>query len=232
MSNNKVELNLVDKLVLLALDDEKGTFVSDAMVFGYCMAGAALFELSMRTHIHVAENKVKLTNKAPLGDDALDYCLELISSSSKERTIRYWIEKLGNRERELRKRVLDKLVALEILEQQENKVLWVFTTKKYPTKNELPENIVRKRLHDIVVNESKAEVDEIMIISLVNACKLNKEVYGKEIAKREDKKIKGLVKDYPFADTTGKLIKELHDTITAVLVMLITTTTITSTSST
>jgi hypothetical protein len=231
MSDNKSDLNLLDKLVLLALDDERGTFVSDSMVFGYCIAGAVLFELSIKERIQIVENKVKLANKEKLQDEVLDYCLEIIANSKKERKVNHWIEAIGNKEGALRKKVLDKLISLEILEEKENKILWIFTNKKYPTKNELPENIIRKRLNDIILNESKAEMDEIMIISLVNSCGLNKEVYGKSIAKKKAKEIKRIIKDYQFADSTGKLIKELHDTIIAVLVIIIAASTITTTTS-
>lgn len=229
MSNNKPNLNLIDKLVLLALDDDKGTFVSDSIVFGYCIAGAVLFELSIKEKIQIFENKVQITNKEKLNDEVLDYCLEIISDSKKERKVNHWIEAIGNKEGALRKKALAKLISLEILEEKENKILWIFTNKKYPTKNELPEKTIRQRLNDIIINESKAEMDEIMIISLVDSCGLNKEVYGKEIAKKKDKEIKSIIKDYQFADTTGKLIKELHDTIIAVLVIIIATTTITTT---
>ena len=230
MNNNKPNLNLIDKLVLLALDDVKGTFISDSMVFGYCIAGAVLFELSIKERIQIVENKVQITNSEKLNDEVLDYCLHIISDSKKERKINHWIELIGNKEGALQKKALDKLISLEIIEEKENKILWVFTNRKYPTKNELPEKTIRQRLHDIIINKSKAEMDEIMLISLVDSCSLNKEVYGKEIAKKKDNEIKSIIKDYQFADSTGKLIKELHDTIIAVIVILIATTTITTTS--
>jgi hypothetical protein len=221
MSNNKLDLNLLDKLFLLALDDEKGTFVSDSEVFGYCIAGAILFELSIKERIQIVENKVKIVNKEKLNDEVLDYCLEIISDSKKDRKVNHWIETIGYKEGSLRKKVLNKLISLEILEEKENKILWVFTIKKHPTKNVLPENILRKRLNDIIVNKTKAELDEIMIISLVDSCGLNKEVYGKEMAKIKDEEIKSIIKNYQFADTTGNLIKELHDEIIAVLLLTI-----------
>jgi hypothetical protein len=221
MSNNKLDLNLLDKLFLLALDDEKGTFVSDSEVFGYCIAGAILFELSIKERIQIVENKVKIVNKEKLNDEVLDYCLEIISDSKKDRKVNHWIETIGYKEGSLRKKVLNKLISLEILEEKENKILWVFTIKKHPTKNVLPENILRKRLNDIIVNKTKAELDEIMIISLVDSCGLNKEVYGKEIAKIKNEEIKSIIKNYQFADTTGNLIKELHDEIIAVLLLTI-----------
>ncbi len=229
MSDNKPNLSLIDKLVLLALDDEKGTFVSDSMAFGYSIAGAVLFELSIKERIEIVENKVKIINKEKLNDETLDYCLEIISDTKKERNVNHWIEMIGNKEGSLRKKALNKLISLGILEEKENKILWIFTDRKYPTKNEIPEKNIRQRLNNIIINDSKAGMDEIMIISLADSCGLNKEVYGKEVAKKNDNKIKSIIKAYQFADTTGKLIKELHDTIIAVIVILIATTTITTT---
>lgn len=224
MTEKKSNLNLIDKLVLLAVHDEKGNFVADSVVFGYCLAGAIMFELSIKERIQIVENKVKVATKEKLNDEVLDYCLEIISDSKKERNVNHWIQAIGNKEGTLRKKVLDKLISLEILVEKENKILWVFANNKYPTKNELPENLLRKRLNDIVSNKSNADVDEIMIISLVDSCGLNKEVYGKEIAKKKSKEIKSIIKNYQFADSTAMLIKQLHDTIIAVLVILISTT--------
>jgi len=221
MNDNKLDLNLLDKLILLALDDEKGTFVSDSMVFGYCIAGAVLFELSIKKSIQIIDDKIKIIKEGKINDEVLNYCLQIISDSNKERKIDYWIEVIGNKAAALQKMVIDKLILLEVLEAKENKVLWIFTNKKYPTKNELPENLIRKRLNDIITNGLKAEMDEIMIISLVDSCALNKEVYGKVIAKEKEKQIKSIIKEYQFADTTGKLIKEIHERIIAVLLIII-----------
>ncbi len=229
MSDNKLDLNLHDKLVLLALDDEKGAFVSDSMIFGYCIAGAILFELSIKGRIQIVEDKVKVIEDEKLNDEALDYCLKLITDSKKERKMSYWVETIGFKDNLLCKKILDKLISLDILEEKENRILWIFKNNKYPTKNEVPENLIRKRLNDIILNASKAKNDEIMIISLVDTCGLNNEVYGKDIANLKKKEVKRIIKDYQFADTTGKLIEEIHDTIIAVLVVIIATTTITST---
>ncbi|MCG8581472.1 MAG: GPP34 family phosphoprotein [Bacteroidales bacterium] len=226
---DKLDLNILDKLVLLALDDEKGTFVSDSMVFGYCLAGAVIFELSIRDRIKIVDGKIRIVKEKRLNDEVLDYCLDIISDSKKDRKINHWIEILGNKEGSIRKIVLDKLISLKILQEREDKVLWIFKTKKFPTKNELPENLIRKRLNDIIKSRAKAELDEIMIISLVDSCGLNNEVYGKALAKEKAKKIKSIIKEYQFADNTGKVIKELHDTILAVLILIISTTTITTT---
>lgn len=230
MNDINNELNLVDKLVLLAIDDQKGTFVSNSMVFGFCLAGAVMFELSLKNKIVIKDNKVKLLSRHHLQDDVLDLCLDMISNSKKERTLKHWIEKVGRKESDLRKKVLHKLISLGLLKEVEDKILWIFTHKKYPTTNNKPENLIRKRLNDIVAYGAKAETDELMIISLVHACDLNKEVYGKDVAKKRAKYIKQLVKDFEFEDSTGKVIKELHDTIMGLIVVMMATTVVTTSS--
>ncbi len=230
MNDINKELNLVDKLILLAIDDQKGTFVSNSMVFGYCVAGAALFELSLREKIKIEDKTVQLLSRTHMRDEVLDFCLNMISGSKKERTLKHWIEKIGWKESELRKKVLAKLISFGILKEVEDKFLWIFKHKKYPTTNNKPENLIRKRLYNIVAFGSKAETDELMIISLVDACDLNKEVYGKDVAKSKAKDIKRLVKDFEFVDSTGKVIKELHDTIMAVIVVMMATTVVTTSS--
>lgn len=229
MNDPIANLNLLDKLILLALDDEKGTFVSNSLVFGYCLAGAALFELSICEKIQVSGNRVQLKDKESIDDEALDFCLEMIAKSKKERKVNYWIESIGNKEKSLRTNTLNKLISLGILAKKEDKILWIFTNNKYPSKNDKPENALRKQLHEIVINDSHADFDEIMIVSLVDACGLNREVYGKEIAKKQKKKIKKLIKEFEFAEDTGKVIQEIHETIMAVLIIMITTTTVTTT---
>jgi len=229
MNDNKINLSILDKLVLLALDDKKGNFVSNSLVFGYCMAGAVLFELSIKERIQITENKIKILNRKSLNDKALDYCLELISESKKDRKLNAWIEVIGNKEGTLRKKILEKLIGLEILQEKENKILWIFNNNKYPTKNEVPENLLKKRLNQIITENAKAEADEIMLISLIDSCDLNQEVYGKEIAQRKDDIIKNIVKDYQFAETTGELIKEIHETIITVLIIILASTTISTT---
>jgi hypothetical protein len=226
MKDMNENLNLIDKLLLLALDDDKGTFVSNSMVFDYCLAGALLYELTIHERIRVQDDKVILTNPRKLHNEVLDLGISVLEKSTKERKVSYWIDKLAHQEKKLRELVLTKLTQQGILEEKEDKILWVFTQKKYPMINGLPEEGLRKRLHGIVTQNLKASTDEIMIISLVDASSLNKEVYGKELAKQHAKTIKKLIKEYPFADATGKLIKEIHDSIVASVVLLVTTTTI------
>lgn len=217
MRNGSLELSMLDKFTLLALDDESGSFVMEATMYHYGMAGAVLYDLLSKGHINIEGKKVKLLSTEKLGDEVLDYCMEFMSKSKKERSLQYWLGYIAHRFNSIKKLVLKKLTAQGILREQEGKVLWIFNTTKYPTRNPMPENTIRRRLHDIVVNQVEPDLDEIMLVSLVNSSNLNKEVYGKDIAKAKAKEIKRLVKEYVYPTEMGKILKQQQDMINALV---------------
>ena len=75
-----MRLNLVDELVLLALDDDKGEFVSNPITFGYGLAGALIFQLYVNGSIEISNKKVTVKNADTTGDNILNYGLEKLLS--------------------------------------------------------------------------------------------------------------------------------------------------------
>lgn len=216
-----VALNLVDKLLLLALDDEKGTFVSGPFALTYGLAGAILFELSLKECIKIVNKRVVVNNLKRTDDPFLDSYLQLLRSSKKERTLKFWIEKLGNKERAIKKEILDKLILEGILTKREEKFLWVFNNDKFPTVNSKPENILRNRLYEIIEFNKKPTFLELMLISLIDTCNLNRVVYGKDRAKRCKDIIKTVMADAKNNLVISATIKEVHEVILAMLVVVI-----------
>ncbi len=225
-----MNLNLADKLLLLALDDEKGTFNADSLTFNYGIAGAIIYELIKDNSIEISNKKIKVSNARNHTDAALDYCLSKIRESKKERSIKRWIDYFGNRGSRIRKIILEKLIKKGILAEKESTFLWIFPNNKYPSKNIKPENRFKSRLKDIVILFHEPEVDEVMLISLVDSCNLNKEVYGKRISKDQKKRIKEVINSEKFANDTHNVLREIHETIVASIVVLMAASTITSAS--
>jgi len=215
------ELNLVDKLVLLALDDDKGNFVADNISLNYALAGAAIFELTTKEKITVASDKLKVKSPRKLNEKSLDYCLEQLAAAKKEKTTKSWIETLGNRGKNIRKLSVEKLIDKRILQEKEDKILWIFPTTNYPTKNAKPENDIRAKLKDIILRRAEANTEEFMLISLVESCGLNKEVYGKDFAKEHKQRIKQMIKESGEANSTNKMVKEIHETIMVAIIISI-----------
>ncbi|MDQ2178873.1 GPP34 family phosphoprotein [Marinifilum sp. D714] len=224
-----MNLNLVDQLTLLALDDEKGSFIADSFSFAYGLAGAVILELSLQERIEVEGKKIKVKSKETCGDALLDYFLDKIKHSKKQRSIQTWVEIIGEKFSYIKDETLAKLIDEGILKKEEKKILWIFSVDKFPTENAKPENLLRKRLNDILINDCEVDMNETMLISLIDMCELNQEVYGKERAKEYKKKIKGIIEKGQLSSSIGKAVKEIHEALMAVIVVLITTSAVTTT---
>jgi len=218
-----MNLTLIDQLTLLALDDHKGDFIPDSTTFSYALAGALILELILEEKISVSDDYVKVIDKNPTGDLIQDEYIKEIAESSKQRKIKSWIDKFGQKSKKIKEATLKKLMDDGILAKKEEKILWLFNVDKYPTNNPKPENQLRARLHNIVVNRHKPDLKEVMILNLVESCQLEVEVFGKENAKIFSKEFKKIKNDSEVSGVVNKSIKDICEAITAMLVIMIAT---------
>lgn len=225
-----MNLNLIDQLTLLALDDEKGSFVVDSTSFYYALAGAVIMELALQTRIDLSGDKIVVRDKTLTGDTIIDRYFELIMKSEKDRKVKHWIQQIGHKASKIRRDTIEKLIDDRILTKEENKILWVFTYNKYPAQNSRPENLLRSRLNDIIVHSHRPELKEIMLLNLIQSCNLQKEVFGKEQAKTFKRKIKTINEYDDLAGAVNKSVKEICEAINAMLVIMVATTVVATSS--
>lgn len=224
-----MELNLIDQLTLLSLDDKKGTMIPNSIAFSYAIAGAVVMELALAKKIGLREHKVAVLDERKTGHAVIDACFEKIIASKKEKKINYWVEHFGNNATQLKNETIDRLIQLGLLTVVENKILWVFTTKKYPAQNSRAENKLRRRLYDVIVNHHRPELKEVMLLNLIKSCDLGREVFGKGEAKAFKNRLKSMNEEMPVAGEISKTIIEVYDAIMALLVIMIATTVTTTT---
>lgn len=208
-------LTLSEKLTLLALHDEKGSFVySASLSFPYGLAGAMLIELIEQERIALVDGKVKVRNPKSTEKKLLDESLQLIRASEKLRDTNHWVMRIASKIKKLPERIIDDLVAKSILERREQKILWVFPSKRYPTVDAQPENEVRQHIRQIVLRQQKPEQTDITLLSLVRACGLINEVFSKEERKPAKKHIEKLTAN----ETVGKSVSDVVTAVTMVVV--------------
>jgi len=225
-----MELRLSEELLLLALDDEKGTIVSKAsMAISYSLAGAVLLELVLQQKVQLDGKHLVLKDSRLTGDYIYDFVIKLLSSSEKLRTIEYWITKLGDKIKEIKEKLLERLTDKGILEKVEGKVLWIFSTQKYPTRYEKPEYVLRKRIHDIVIGGNEPDDQSSMLLGLIQASDLVKEVFrNKEEYKAAKKRIKELVEGDVVNKAVNNAVQAIQAAITAALITITVATTVTT----
>lgn len=215
-------LTLSEKLLLLALHDEKGSVVfSASMALPYGLAGALLLELYLANKITFVDKKVQVIDSTPTNNDLLNEALALIDSASKLRGAEYWLNSISSKVKGIQQRLASQLVNKGVLAEQEQTFLWVIKSTRYPTQDAKPEHDIRQQLKDIVLEGHDASEEDIALLGLVQVCELIAEVFNRDDRKFAQKRIKELAKD----EKVSKAISQTVEQITAALLIIIVTTT-------
>ena len=209
-----MELNLIEDFLLISLDDEKGRFILDTTYVDNGLAGAVMLELALNGKIELRDNRIHLINSDPLGNLILDQAMQAINNEKKDRKVSFWIGALNANASDIKHVTLKNLTEKGIISKQEGKTLWVFSYNKYPTKDALPENEVRSRLNNIVLDKMEPTPKCLMLLNLIDVCELSDEVFRtKEVRKAAKNKIRELTKSR--SDITDQTTMEVHTAIIA-----------------
>lgn len=162
---------IAEDLLLLLLDDERGSLLTDVSNVDAGLAGAILIELALRGQVAVHETQgllathvVRVVEASSTGDELLDAALELIAG--KDRTAVGIIEHLAPR---LRRQILDRLERRGILEHAEGKLLGIFPRHRWPAHDDRHEMGLRADLRDSLVDGAEPGERIGALIALLHA---------------------------------------------------------------
>lgn len=175
-----MHLSLTEQFTLIALNDEKGSFVSDSTYLNNGLAGATLLELALNGRVDWKDNIIKTIDDTPMGNPILDKALQVIRES-KPRKIGHWIGVLNANARDIKDFTLNTLCEKEIIQKEGGKRLWIFSYNKYPTKNDQPESKIREKIKDIVLGVRNPNEKDMMLLGLIDVCQLRKEAFRDKI---------------------------------------------------
>ena len=163
-------LRFAEEIILLLLNDDDGRFARvPSWSMDYALAGAVLMDLALENRIDTDLERLVLVDSAPLGDTLLDPTLADIAAGE-ERNARYWVEHAANRAAEIREEALNRLVERGILERKEDRLLWVFQSRRYPMVDGNEEREVRLRLMGVLFSDEIPDPRDIVLLSLTDAC--------------------------------------------------------------
>lgn len=142
---------IAEDLLLLLLDDEKGTVAASDKVQPL-LGGALLLELAMAERVVVAERTSRWSSAkvavagTPLGEPLLDEAMARVAE--KPRSAQDLVDRLG---KGLKDRLLERLADRGLVHRREGKVLGLFPHTTWPATDARHEQEVRARLHDALV---------------------------------------------------------------------------------
>ncbi|GAB5523023.1 MAG: hypothetical protein Roseis2KO_08950 [Roseivirga sp.] len=221
-----MELNLVEEYLLIALDDDKGAFVIDSTHLHYGFAGAVLLELAVREKIDIDGDYLHLKSHSQEPEAALNQAINLIRESDKTKKVKHWLDALARKAGEMKQATLQRLIERGVLRKEEHKILWIIPNNKYPTSNSNPENKVRERLNNVILNGARSEPRDVMLLSLIDVSDLTKEAFRDQSDYKEVKrKIKEVTEDIKISQAINKSIREIQ---TAIMISIATTMVVTT----
>ena len=163
-------LRFAEEITLLLLNDDNGGFVHvPEWSLKYALAGGVLMDLALEDRIDTDLEKLILVDATPVGDTLLDPTLAEIEAGG-QRNARFWLEHTADRAYAIQEEALSRLVAQGILERRDDRFLWVFRSRRYPTIDGKAEQEVKLRIMGVLFSDEIPYPRDVVIICLADAC--------------------------------------------------------------
>ena len=201
-------LRFAEEIILLLLRDEDGRFIQiPTWSMDYAIAGAALMDLAMENRIDTDLENLILIDSSPVGDDILDPILAEVTAGGNSDT-RYWVEQVSRRGAEIREKALDRLVERGILEREDDRFLWVFRSRRYPTLDGDAEREVKLRILNVLFSDEIPDPRDQMIICLADACG----IFPRILSRQEHARASERIAQVSRLDLIGQTMSQaIHD---------------------
>ena len=201
-------LRFVEEITLLLLHDDDGRFARvPSWSLSYALAGGVLMDLAMENRIDADLEHLILMDATPTGDSLLDPTLAEIAAGEKH-DARYWVEQTAERSDVIQEEALTRLIALGILERQEDRFLWVFRSRRYPMIDGQAEREVKLRIMGVLFSDDIPDPRDVVIICLADACG----IFKKLLSKRELEQAAPRIEQVRKLDLIGQAMTQaIHD---------------------
>ncbi len=207
-------LTYAEELLLLALDDENGTFVDTPMMsIEYGLIGALLMELAIKERIDSDLDHIYLIDDSPTEDKLLDKTLNILKKSDMNKNTTFLIKSIANKFTNLKEYLLQRLIDKNILKKEKHKILWVFCKRCYPVIDNKEEQEVKSRIRETILNEKIPAPRDIVLISLINICNLKRQIFSKDELEVAEKRIEEISHMDLIAQSVSKAFSEVQNII-------------------
>lgn len=206
-------LSFAEEVYLLSLDNTSGKveLPGGTDTLNCALVGAVLCELSYLNRIDCDRDGLFLISHEQTGDSTLDDIIDIIELRGRKETVSFWLKNLLPEAPRIEKKIRKKLVQYGIIKIVEEKIFWIFPSKRYPIIDNEEIKDVERRLHDIITNDIIPDPRDAVLISLVRSCGL----FSKILSSAEREKCEQRINQLSSLDCIGRetcdLIRHLTD---------------------
>ncbi len=221
------DMLVAEDLLLLATDDATGKITVSSMQLDPALAGAVLMELVIVGKVNLdgddRKARVVVVDSAPTGEQVLDVALTSLIEKGPVKPG----QAIGILAKGLRDRLNENLAQRGILRRESGKILGLFPTTRWPTRDVGPEAGVRGAVVAALVTGTEPDGRTAAIISVLTAADLLRTVVDKPDLKVAKARGKEIGAGNWASDSVRKVIQEAQAAITTAVVVA---TTVTATS--
>ena len=168
-------------------------------------------DLAFNDRIDTDLHQLYVIDSTPLDEPVLDPVLARIVREREDRPTGHWVRLFAAEFETVQPRLLDRLVSRGILAMQEDRLLWVLGSRRYPTADGRPLREVKRRIMDVLLSETIPDPKDIAIICLADACALwLGMIHERELVGLEPR-IAQVVKLDLIGQSVAATIRELQD---------------------
>lgn len=198
-------LRFVEEIVLLLLRDEGGRLARvPAWSLNYALAGGALMDLAMENRIDTDPESLILIDAAPVGDNILDPVLARIAAAEEKHDAAYWLDRIADGAEVIYEAALERLVQGGILERRDDRILWVFRSRRYPAVDGVAEREVKLRIMGVLFSDEIPDPRDIMLICLADACG----IFSHLLTRRELNQVTERIEEVRRFDLIGQAMSQ------------------------
>ena len=201
-------LRFAEEIILLLLNDGDGRFARvPKWSLDYALAGGVLMDLALENRIDTDLENMVLIDSTPTGDSLLDPTLAEIAAGNSRNTT-YWLEQTADKADAIREQVLARLIEQGILEVEDDRFLWVFRSRRYPSIDGTAEREVKLRIMGVLFSDEIPSPRDVVIICLADACGIFKSL----LSNRELDNVAPRIDQVRRLDLIGQaLSRGIHD---------------------
>ena len=214
-----MKLNTLAKFLLIAHHPEKGRFLISEAHINYGIIGAALLEMSLDGLIKIEEDMLILINNGESDNSIISEISMEIRNSKKPRKIKYWVTKLARKSRKFKWIILTDLEKERLLRIEDRKFLGLIPYRKsYLINRTTRENLIHQLRNNVLFRNDLNE-DSILMLGLVEACKMHKIITSdKQELKRLKKELKHIIKESPIAEIVDTTMQQIQAAIIGAII--------------
>ena len=208
-------LTFTEEIMLLMLDDDGLFLPIRGGAVEHVLVGAVLMDLAFANRIDTDPEKLLVIDSTPTGDSLLDVPLERLAKSGETMNTKGWVEVLAREQAaEIRQQAMNGLIGAGILEAKDEKFLWVFRSRRYPTIDGRAEREVKLRMEDVLLSDDMPDPRDIALICLVDACDILNDIFSEREMERVRPRIEQLRMMDLIGREVGSVIADIEESIT------------------